>query len=138
MALRKLAKDEDSGKHGCPTVYADDDATTQAGAALVLQGDVVDVGDEAAPRGHTAARCVWTTDDKVLVLGDRLDESREHELENVLPGEAAVAMLAQVLFDDSRVGRVDDLGDPGRGQVLLTIKARTVRAARARHHEETS
>lgn len=34
MALRKLAKDGDSGKNGCPTVYLDDEGM------LVIQGDL--------------------------------------------------------------------------------------------------
>ena len=36
MRLERLAKDEGSGKSGCPTVYVD-----EAGA-LVVQGDLVD------------------------------------------------------------------------------------------------
>ena len=35
MALRKLAKDGDSGKHGCPTVYVDEAVTVEGGAAVL-------------------------------------------------------------------------------------------------------
>lgn len=140
MALRKLAKDEDSGKHGCPTVYADDSATAEGEAVLVLQGDIVEVGDrwDAARVGPAGTRCVWTEEDSVLVQGDRLEGPRERELEDVLPGEAAVALLAKALFVEPRVGRAEDLGALRAGEVLLKIKARTVRAARSRYHEETS
>lgn len=41
MGLRKLAKDRDSGKNGCPTVYVDDDGT------LVVQGDLLSAGAAA-------------------------------------------------------------------------------------------
>ena len=81
---------------------------------------------------------MWLADDTVLALGDRLPGEREQELENVLPGEAAVPLLAKALFSEPRIGRAEDLGLPGPGQVLLRIKAETVRAARARYHEETS
>ena len=115
MALRKLAKDRNSGKHGCPTVYADDGMKVETEQVLVLQGDVV-VEDEALD-DHVAqpenTRCVWLTDDTVLALGDRLPASREQELENVLPGEAAVFLLAGELFSDPRLGRAEDLGAPG-------------------------
>lgn len=41
MGLRKLAKDLESGKHGCPTVYVDDDGT------LVVQGDLLSAATES-------------------------------------------------------------------------------------------
>lgn len=142
MALRKLAKDEDSGKHGCPTVYADDDARADGlGPVLVLQGDVVQVEPSSVARpvvGDLRARCVWTDNETVFVLGDGLDMARESGLENVLPGEGAVRLLASDLFDETRVGQPTDLGTPSKGQVLLKIKAKTVRAARERHHQETT
>lgn len=138
MALRKLAKDLESGKHGCPTVYADEGVKVATEQVLVLQGDVVVEGaslDDGQAHPETT-RCVWLADNTVLALGDRLPAAREHELENVLPGEAAVALLASELFSDPRLGQAEDLGAPEPGQVLLRIKAKTVRAARARYHEE--
>ena len=71
-------------------------------------------------------------------MGSEMCIRDRQELENVLPGEAAVFLLAGELFSDPRLGRAEDLGAPGPGQVLLRIKAETVRAARARYHEEAS
>lgn len=140
MTLRKLAKDLSSGKHGCPTVYADDGVKVETEQVLVLQGDVVVDGEAYASRQTqpVSTRCVWLADDTVLALGYRLPTEREQELENLLPGEAAVSLLAPELFADPRIGRAEDLGVPGPGQILLRIKAETVRAARARYHAETS
>lgn len=136
MALRKLAKDRDSGKHGCPTVYADEDVRVEGDQVLVLQGDVV--VDVAATTGAevdpAATRCVWSPEGTVLALGVRLPAEREQELENRLPGEAAVALLAGELFGQPRFGSAEDLGAPGPGQALLRIKAETVRDARDRYH----
>ena len=132
MGLRKLAKDVESGKNGCPTVYADDNVETSE-ETLVVQGDTLAVEPDGVRSAVGASVARLTGDGMVIVQGDRVLSTTESELENVLPGESAVPISPAALFGATDQQALDELLP---GQVRVRIKAATIAAAKARYHEE--
>lgn len=130
MALRMLAKDLSSGKHGCPSVYVEDATAVQY--VLVVQGDLI---EERAGDPPLDVRSVARVEDDgtVTVQGPRVPAAVADQMANVLTGEVGVWATPEALFA-AELGAVFRELAPGEARV--GIKADVVTAAATRYHED--
>jgi hypothetical protein len=125
VRLEMLAKDGDSGRSGCPSVYIDENGwvvvqgpeirtATGSGASALSAGDTrvriaskvltaaVEVLEKRGVRGKTAGMAAQSTvvldgDGYALVQGPEVEHETRSSLVNLLPGETGIRISTEDL-----------------------------------------